>query len=206
VAVSDGGRLASVTSEPAASEQIPAPRADGAPAAGAGADPDARLDAAFGAAPVTIRPRKVRRVCWVLAPVVVVLFTVLGVLLSGSASEGDAPFQTSDRVAMVVLGLFVAAAILLFTRPKVIADTTHIKITNVIGGYDLPWAVVRSVRFDRGNPWVSLELQDDDVVAVMAVQAADKDHALASVRTLRTLLAASSAPSSAPSNPPLAPI
>ena len=210
MAVPDSGRLASVTSEPAASEQIPAPRVDPGPQAGPGAGPDARPgagpDAAFGAAPVTIRPLKVRRVCWVLAPVVVVLFTVLGVLLSGSASEGDAPFQTSDRVAMVVLGLFVAAAVLLFTRPKVIADSTHIKITNVIGGYDLPWAVVRAVRFDRGNPWVSLELQDDDVVAVMAVQATDKDHALASVRTLRALLAASAPSSSAPSNPPLAPI
>ena len=49
----------------------------------------------------------------------------------------------------------------------------------MIGGYDLPWEVVRGIRFERGNPWVTLELEDDDVVAVMAVQAADKEHAVA---------------------------
>jgi hypothetical protein len=88
---------------------------------------------------------------------------------------------------MVVLGLLAAGAILLFTRPRVVADEQHIKIQNVMGGYDLPWSVVRKIRFDRGNPWVSLELEDDDVVAVMAVQAADKEHAVAAVRALREL-------------------
>ena len=137
---------------------------------------------------VTIRPRKIRRVCWVLAPIVVAFFVVLGALLGGSTGAGDAMFEPSDRIAMMALGLFVAAGILLFTRPKAVADGAHIKITNVIGGYDLPWEVVRAVRFERGNPWVSLELQDDDVVAVMAIQTADKEYAVAAVRTLRAFL------------------
>jgi hypothetical protein len=137
---------------------------------------------------VTIRPRKIRLVCWVLAPIVVAFFVVLGALLGGSTGEGDAMFEPSDRIAMMALGLFVAAGILLFTRPKAVADSAHIKITNVIGGYDLPWEVVRAVRFERGNPWVSLELQDDDVVAVMAIQAADKEYAVTAVRALRTFL------------------
>jgi hypothetical protein len=143
--------------------------------------------------PVTIRPRRVRRVCWILAPAVVAFFGFLAVALGGeSTSVGGnrGAFQASDQVAMVALGLFAAAAILLFTRPKVVADPRHIRIQNVIGGYDLPWEVVRAVRFDRGSPWATLELQDDDVVAVMAVQAADKEHALTAVRALRGLLAA----------------
>ena len=142
-----------------------------------------------------------RRVFGSLRSRVVVFFVALGLLLSGSASEGDAPFETSDRVAMMALGLFVAGGILLFTRPKVVADATHIKITNVIGGYDLPWDVVRAIRFDRGNPWVSLELRDDDVVAVMAIQAADKDYALAGVRTLRALHAATEPPAEPDAKP-----
>jgi len=48
-----------------------------------------------------------------------------------------------------------------------------------------------AVRFDRGSPWVALDLYDDDVISVMAVQAADKEYALDTVRTLRRLLAAS---------------
>ena len=53
--------------------------------------------------------------------------------------------------------------------------------------------MVRRIRFDKGNPWVSLELEDDEVVAVMAVQAADKEHAVAAARQLRALLAAAHA-------------
>ena len=151
---------------------------------------------------VVLRPRKIRRVCFVLAPVVVLVFALLATLLSGSTGEGTAVFQRGDQVAMVVLGLLAAGAILLFTRPKVTADTDHIKIQNVLGGYDLPWAIVRRIRFDRGNPWVSLELEDDDVIAVMAVQAADKEHAVAGVRALRALLAAHrAAATDAPASP-----
>jgi hypothetical protein len=142
---------------------------------------------------VVIRPRRVRLVCWVLAPVVAIFFAVLGVLLRGPM--GNAPtsgvFQRGDQIAMGVLGLFAAGAILLFTRPRVVADTEYIEVRNVLTTHRLPWAVVRRIVFERGNPWVSLELEDDDLLAVMAVQAADKEHAVAAVRSLRVLHAAS---------------
>jgi hypothetical protein len=139
---------------------------------------------------VVIRPRKIRRVCWVLAPTIAIVFAGLATLLSGSTGGGEGVFRRGDQAAMIILGLLAGAAVLLFTRPKVVADVEHIKIQNVIGGYDLPWSIVRRIRFDRGNPWVSLELEDDDVIAVMAVQAADKEHAVAGVRQLRALHAA----------------
>jgi hypothetical protein len=100
-------------------------------------------------------------------------------------------FQGGDQAAMVILGLLGAAAILLFTRPRVVADARHLEVRNVIGSHDVPWGVVRRIVFEKGSPWVSLELEDDDTLAVMAVQAADKEHAVAAVRALRTLLAAS---------------
>jgi hypothetical protein len=157
-------------------------------------------------APVVFRPRRIRRVCWVLAPVVVVAFAALATALTGptgtgATGEGSGVFQRSDQIAMIGLGLLAAAAILLFTRPKVTADANGIKIRNVIGGYDLPWQIVRAVRFERGNPWASLELLDDDIVAVMAIQAVDKEYAVAGVRALRALLAAHQAANSAPTTP-----
>jgi hypothetical protein len=141
--------------------------------------------------PVTIRPRKVRRVAFVVAPIVIAFFAVLGVLLTGSTgAEDGGVFQPSDQIAMVVLGVFIAAGVLLVARPRVVADEEHVKIQNILGGYDLPWSVVHAVRFDRGNPWLTLELENDDVVAVMAIQATDKEHAVTGARTLRALLAA----------------
>jgi hypothetical protein len=140
--------------------------------------------------PVTIRPRKIRRLSWVLAPLVVVFFVVLGLLLSGKTGDGPSVFQPSDRIAMMVLGLFVAGGILLLGRPKVTLDDSYVTIRNIIGGYRLPWPVVRAVRFDRHSPWATLELEDDDVVSVMAIQATDKEFAVAGVRTLREYHAA----------------
>jgi hypothetical protein len=129
-------------------------------------------------------------VCWILAAVTVVFFTVIGTALRGSIGQGTAVFQPGDQVAMIGLGLVIAAGILLFTRPQVIADVRGIRIRNVVGGYDLPWNVVRAIRFDRGASWATLELADDDTVSILALQAVDKEHAVAGVRALRALHAA----------------
>jgi hypothetical protein len=126
----------------------------------------------------------------VMAVAVVVILTVVGVGLHGKTDSGTGVFQTSDQVALIALGLLGGAGIMMFTRPRVEADARGIRVRNLVGGYDLSWDLVRSVQFGRGTPWASLELQDDDVVAVMAVQAADKAYAVAAVRALRVLLAA----------------
>jgi Bacterial PH domain len=145
---------------------------------------------------MTIRPRRIRRMAFVAAPLVAIFFAVLAALLSGpTGQQGTAVFQTSDRLAMSVLGLIAGAAILIVARPKVTADSTTIKVQNIIGGYELPWSVVRAVRFDRRSPCLTLELEDDDVVFVMAVQAADKQYAVESARALRALHAAARASS-----------
>ena len=124
-----------------------------------------------------------------MAGAVVVIFTAVGIGLHGATDGGAGVFHTSDQIAMIGLGLLGAAGILLFTRPRVSADARGIRVRNLVGGYDLPWEVVRSIRFDRGAPWASLELRDDDIVAVMAVQATDKQYAVTAVRALRALLA-----------------
>jgi hypothetical protein len=140
--------------------------------------------------PVTLRPRRIRRLSFVLAPTVALFFAALGAALQGEIGQQGGVFQRSDQFAMAGIGVLAGIAILLFARPRVVADADRVRIRNVIGGYDLPWEVVRAVRFERGSPWASLELADDDVVAVMAVQATDKEHAVAGIEALRALHAA----------------
>ncbi|MQA24401.1 MAG: PH domain-containing protein [Micromonosporaceae bacterium] len=137
---------------------------------------------------VRARPRRAAAVCWIAAIAVVVVFSVVATGLRGG-TEGGGVFGAADQVAMVGLGLLGALGILSFTRPRAEADKNGIRVRNVVGSYDLPWDVVRAVRFGRGAPWASLELVDDDVVAVMAIQAADKEHAVEAVRQVRRLLA-----------------
>jgi hypothetical protein len=137
-----------------------------------------------------LRPRRIRLICGVAAAAVLVVFSAVGTALRGSTGEGAATFRPGDQAAMIGLGVLAALAILAFTRPRVEADQRGIRVRNLVSGYDLPWEVVRAVRFDRGSPWASLELQDDDVVQVMAVQVMDKEYALDAVRALRRLHAA----------------
>jgi hypothetical protein len=123
------------------------------------------------------------------AAAVVVLFTAISFGLRGSAGFEDnvGTFQRGDQTAMIGLGVLIALGILAFCRPRVRADADGVRIRNVIGGYDLPWSVVRAVRFDRSAAWASLELLDDDTVPLHALQAADKDYAVDAVRSLRAL-------------------
>ncbi|MFK3985380.1 PH domain-containing protein [Micromonospora sp. NPDC050397] len=125
--------------------------------------------------------------CWILAPALVVTFTALGLALHGSTGQGAATFQRGDSFAMIGLGVLGAAIVLLFTRVRVEADANGVRVRNVLGSYNLPWEVVRAVRFDRGSPWASLELHDDELIPMIAVQAVDKDSAVVGVRALRAL-------------------
>jgi hypothetical protein len=141
---------------------------------------------------VTYRPRRIRWVAGPAAAGVVVLFTAISFGLKGSAGFDNAgEFQRGDQAAMIGLGVLLGLGILAFCRPRVTADADHIQIRNVVGGYDMPWSVVRAVRFDRNSPWAQLELHDDEQVSIHALQAADKDYAVEGVRALRALHSAS---------------
>jgi hypothetical protein len=142
---------------------------------------------------VEFRPKKIRWVAASAAGAVVVLFTVLSFGLHGSTGfDNSGSFERGDQTAMIGLGVLIGLGILALTRPRVRADAEHIKIRNVVGGYDLPWSVVRAVRFDRNSPWATLDLLDDEQVSVHALQAADKEYAVEAVRALRALHAAAS--------------
>jgi len=143
---------------------------------------------------VRARPHRLTIVCWLCAAAVVVIFSVVAVLLGRPATTEDpevgAPFGLVDQIAMVFLGLLMAGGVLLLTRPRVVADAAQVTVRNVIGGVTVPWTLVRAVRFDRHSPWAALELLNDELVAVLAVQAADKRYAVDAVRGLRRLHAA----------------
>ena len=143
-------------------------------------------------APVVARPRRLTRVCWLVAALVVVVFGVLAVAL-GRGPEGDARFRIADQIAFFVLGLIVAGVALLFTRARVEATAEGVHVRNPFGTKDVPWQVVREVRLDDGAPWAVLELQDDETVQMLAVQANDGDAAVDVVLELRALLKASRA-------------
>jgi hypothetical protein len=139
-------------------------------------------------APVSARPHRLVVVAWVCAVAVVIVFSLIATALTGQ-TEGGGVFARGDQAAMVGLGILMALGILLFTRPRVRADERGLHVRNLMATYDLPWEVVRAVRFNDSSPWASLDLEDDDTIGMMAIQRSDRATSLAAVRGLRALLA-----------------
>ncbi|MPZ65932.1 MAG: PH domain-containing protein [Pseudonocardiaceae bacterium] len=141
----------------------------------------------MNAAVLQVRPRRARVVAVVSAVVLIAVFTVIAVLLRETPT--GVYFRVSDQVAMVLLGVLLAGAALLFARPRVRADVDGVEVRNLLGARRLPWDLVLAVSFPDGTPWARLELPDDEYIAVMAIQAADRQHAVRALRELRELRA-----------------
>jgi hypothetical protein len=133
-----------------------------------------------------VRPTRLTRVCRGVSALVVVTFGVLALLLPQGAS-GDQRFGLGDQIAFFGMGLLIAVAVLAFTRFRVRADATGIWVRNVLGERYFPWAVVVSIDLPAGASWAQLELHDDEVVALLALQANDGDTTVDHVLALRNL-------------------
>ncbi len=143
------------------------------------------------------RPRNARLVALAAAVVLVVVFVVGAVLLRQTPTGVYS--RRSAQVAMVVLGLMLAGAALLFARPLVRGGAGGVEVRNLLGSRTLPWELVLRVSFPDGAPWARLELPDDEYIAVMAIQAADGQHAVQAIRALRTVHAEHTASRGTPS-------
>lgn len=137
-------------------------------------------------APVVLRPRKLVLVCRVGAVAIVVVFGAVATTLR-TAGAGQI-FGLADQIAMFVLGLLLGGGLLSLTRARVEADATGVRVRNVVSDKAIPWQVVRAVRLDDGSPWASLELEDDDTLAMLGIQANDGALAVDGVLALRRLL------------------
>ncbi len=141
---------------------------------------------------LVVRPRRVRQGARVSAVAVVAAFTVIASVLR--TTDTGVFFRTADQVAMVLLGVLIAAGILLLARPRVRADADGVEIRNVGWPRYLPWELVRAVSFPDGASWARLDLPDYESGAVRAGQAGAGPHAVEAIRGLRALHAAAHAP------------
>jgi hypothetical protein len=141
-----------------------------------------------------------RLLCALVAAVVVVVGLVVALTLQ-SNSTGVVEFGASDQIAVAGLALLLGAGVLFLGRSRVDADAATIRFRNVVMTHELPWDAVRAVTFDRKSSWATLRLRNDDEVALFAVQAVDREHAVRAVEGLRALLAAAEA--RRPQLPPL---
>ena len=138
--------------------------------------------------PLVLRPRRLLVVCRVAGAALLVVFATVAYLLPRGSAGGE-QFGPADQVAFFLIGVLLAGVVLQFTRVRVVADSSGVRVRNYVGEKFVPWQVVAGVRMDDGSPWASLDLQDDDTIALLAVQANDGARAVDAVLALRALLA-----------------
>ena len=141
-----------------------------------------------------------RLLCAVIGLVVVTVMVFVAAGLK-ETTNSVVSYRSSDQVAMVGLGLVLAAGIVFLGRSRVDADAAGVRVRNIVVQHQLPWQAVRAVRFDRKSAWGSLLLENGDEISLLAVQAVDKERAVRAVEGLRALHAQARANDPVP--PPL---
>jgi len=123
------------------------------------------------------RPRRGRVLPLVMATIAVGVCTVVAV---GMGAAGE--WQVGDQLALVGLGLGLAAFLGRYASIKAVPDGVGLTVRNLMLTRTVSWDEILEVRFPDGAPWVTLELDDTDELAVMAIQRADgqlaRDEAL----------------------------
>ncbi|KZS74362.1 hypothetical protein A4G29_23705 [Mycobacterium kansasii] len=136
---------------------------------------------------VVLRPYWTPIFACVAAFLIVAVHVAVGMLLKVGTT--GVVLRTADQVAMGALGLILAGAALLLTRPRLRVGPAGLSVRNLLGYKLLAWPDVVGVSFPGGSRWARIDLPDDEYIPVMAIQAVDKERAVAAMDTVRTLLA-----------------
>ncbi|MCV7101494.1 PH domain-containing protein [Mycobacterium palustre] len=136
---------------------------------------------------VEVRPHRSPPFIYAAALVIAAAHIAVGVALKMRSS--GVIFQTSDQVAMAVLGLVIAGIVVLFARPRLRVGPSGLSVRNLLGYRLIRWPDVVGVSFPQGSRWARIDLHDDEYIPLMAIQAADRERAVAAMDTVRSLVA-----------------
>lgn len=138
---------------------------------------------------VTARPIKTARLANVAAAVVFAAFVVIAIVMPHA--NAGATFGWKDQVFTVVIGAIAAAGLHLPARPRLRADRDAVHMRGYVGGWrTVPWEIVVAVEFPSNVRFARLVLPGDETLAVYAVQRADRERSVETMRALRRLFAA----------------
>jgi hypothetical protein len=136
---------------------------------------------------VEIRPHLTPYFAYGAAALILAAHITVGALLK-IASTGVI-FQTADQVAIALLGVVIAALVLMFSRPRIRVGAQGIAVRNLLTYRLIGWSDVVDVSFHPGARWARVDLPDDEYIPVLAIQAVDKERAVEAMETVRGLLA-----------------
>lgn len=135
------------------------------------------------------RPRRTRVVA-VIAAVAIVIGFVLAAL--SVPRGGNSGWTTLDSAAMVAFGVLIGAFVLRYARICAIPTETGLEVRNLIRTEHLEWPQILGCQFGGGAPWLTLDLDSTEQLAVMAIQRAEGRRGEEEAQRLAALIQAHS--------------
>lgn len=135
---------------------------------------------------VTIRPRTLTIGACVVA--VLIALAGIGAAIPLKHSTTGAYFRTADQVAIAGLAFVIAGGILLLTRPRVKVGPRGLLVRNLLQDKLVPWSDVVDITFPRGKRWARIDLDYDEYCPIVAIQAVDRERAVAAMDSVRALM------------------
>ena len=120
------------------------------------------------------RPRRARWVGYPLAALCVLAVVALSVALSNAPASG---WTGLDSAFAITFGVVVAAGLVRLVGVRAVPTEHALVVRNVVYTREVEWAAVLGVRFSGESPWLTLDTDDGENLAVMAVQKADGAYA-----------------------------
>ncbi|NAZ81276.1 PH domain-containing protein [Kineococcus sp. R8] len=142
------------------------------------ARPGARVDAPF-------RPRRARWVGYPLAALFLLATIALSISLARAPQSG---WTGLDTVFALLFGLVVAGGIARLVAVRAVPTEGALVVRNIVYTRRVEWGAILGVRFSGESPWLTLDTDDGENLAVMAVQRADGLHADAEALRLARLV------------------
>jgi hypothetical protein len=132
------------------------------------------------------RPRRGRVVALGVVWASLLVFGTIAVIMP----EQNGRWGPADRLMLFGLGAAIAALAWRYASIVAAPSREGLVVRNLVVTRTLEWPEVVGVQFGGGEPWVSLDLEDGDVLAVMAIQKADGEVAAREASRLAALVQA----------------
>jgi len=105
-------------------------------------------------------------------------------------TQSDGRWGPADRLMFFALGVLVALVAWRYAAIVAVPSREGLVVRNLVVTRTLEWPEIVGIQFGGGEPWVSLDIEDGDTVAVMAIQKADGPVAAREASRLAALIQA----------------
>lgn len=116
------------------------------------------------------RPRRGRAVALAVMWASLVIFGAIAVLIP---AQVDGRWAAGDRLMFFGFGVALALLAWRYAAITAVPSRDGLVVRNLVVTRALEWSQVVGIQFGGGEPWVTLDLEEGDTLAVMAIQKAD---------------------------------